>query len=252
MKRFVPLALLLTLALSAVVPGCKSGTKPQSDLDKFVAEMRKLPTEEAVPTLQGMTARPAPQSTYAKYELGNIYFRKAEAAAEEKSWNDETAKALLDSSQTWFESAVAADSTFVQAWVNLGGIWDNRADMMAPAAERQSRVNKAADMYKKALAIEPRDAKARCNLGALYMRDRKTDDAKKEFMTVLEQDPQSALAHYHLAVMFAEAKIYREAETEWKLAVKYDPDGDIGERSKANLKILDDLRKAPTPANAHP
>jgi tetratricopeptide (TPR) repeat protein len=245
MKRILPLFLLL-----ALVGGCKSGSKPQSELDKFVGEMRQLPPAEAFAKLEGMTALPAPRSTYAKYELGNIYFRKAEDAAEAKGWNDDGAKAWLDSSQTWFEMAVAADSTFVEAWVNLGGIWDNRADMMAPMTERQLRTTKAASMYQKALTIAPRDAKARCNLGALYMRDRKTEEAKKEFTTVLEQDPQSALAHYHLAVLFAEARIYREAETEWKLAVKYDPDGDIGERSKANLKILVDLQKAPTPAAA--
>jgi len=247
MNRILPLLLLL-----AVVGGCKSGSKPQSDLDKFVAEMRQLPPAEALTSLQDMTKRPAPQSTYAKYELGNIYFSRAEEEAEAKGWNDEGAKAWLDSSQTWFEAAVAADSTFVEAWVNLGGIWDNRADMMAPITERQARTAKAASMYQKALAIDPRDAKARCNLGALYMRDRKTELAKKEFTTVLEQDPESALAHYHLAVLFAEARIYGEAEVEWKLAVKYDPDGDIGERSKANLKILEDLQKAPTPATARP
>jgi tetratricopeptide (TPR) repeat protein len=247
MKRILPLFLLLALA-----GGCKSGSKPQSDLDKFVAEMRKLPPAEALSSLRSMTARPAPQSTYAKYELGNIYFKQAEDAAKDKGWNDDGAKALLDSSQTWFESAVATDSTFVEAWVNLGGIWDNRADMMAPMPERQVRTEKAASMYKKALTIDPRDAKARCNLGALYMGERKTEAAKKEFTTVLAQDPQSALAHYHLAVLFAEAQIYREAETEWKLAVKYDPDGDVGQRSKENLKILEDLQKAPTPAAAKP
>lgn len=247
MKRIVPLFLVL-----ACVGGCKSGSAPQSDLDKFVTEMRQLPPADALTTLQGMTTRPAPQSTYAKYELGNIYYKKAEDAAEAQGWNDDGAKAWLDSSQTWFEAAVAADSTFLEAWVNLGGIWDNRADMMAPMPERQSRTAKAASMYQKALSIDPTDAKARCNLGALYMRDRKTDEAKREFTTVLEQDPESALAHYHLAVLFAEARIYREAEREWKLAVKYDPEGDIGERSRANLKILEDLQKAPTPAAAKP
>jgi len=143
------------------------------------------------------------------------------------------------------------DSTFLQAWVNLGGIWDNRADMMAPMPERQARTAKAVSMYQKALSIDPRDAKARCNLGALYMRDRKTEEAKKEFTTVLDQDPQSALAHYHLAVLFAEARIYARPRLSgsWR---EIRPDGDIGERSKANLKILEDLQKAPTPAAAKP
>ena len=60
--------------------------------------------------------------------------------------------------------------------------------------------------------------------------------------------PKSALAHYNLAIMFAEAKIYREAIAEWELASKYDPDGDIGDRSRENIKIVKDLMNAPAPA----
>ena len=47
--------------------------------------------------------------------------------------------------------------------------------------------------------------------------------------------------------MFAEAKIYREAIREWELAAKYDPDGDIGERSRDNIKIVQDLANAKPP-----
>jgi hypothetical protein len=68
-----------------------------------------------------------------------------------------------------------------------------------------------------------------------------------EFQKVLEYHPQSALAHYNMAIMFAESKIYREALVEWELASKYDPDGDIGERSRENIKIVKDLMNAPTP-----
>ena len=64
---------------------------------------------------------------------------------------------------------------------------------------------------------------------------------------MLEHDPESALAHYNLAIMFAEQKIYREALREWELAAKYDPDGDIGERSRANIQIVKDLMNAPDP-----
>ena len=50
--------------------------------------------------------------------------------------------------------------------------------------------------------------------------------------------------------MFAEAKIYREAINEWELAVKNDPDGDIGERSRDNIQIVKDLMNTEVPSGA--
>jgi tetratricopeptide (TPR) repeat protein len=242
--------IVVLLALLAFTLGCKPGSKPQTDLDRFVTEMRRLPADTALDSLRVLAAR-GPSATYARYELGNRFFRMAEDTAQTRGWNDDHAKALLDSSQAWFDAAVKADSMFVQAWVNLGGVWDNRAEMMAPQPERQLRSQKALDMYKRALTIDPRNENARCNIGAVHMRERRTNEAKQEFMTVLQQNPQSAVAHYHLAVLFAEARIYREAEREWQLAAKYDHDGDIGERSRANIKILADLQKAPTPGTVN-
>ena len=62
-----------------------------------------------------------------------------------------------------------------------------------------------------------------------------------EYLAVLEHDAHSSLAHYNLAILFATQKIYREALTEFELAVKFDPDGDIGDRSRDNMKIIRDL-----------
>jgi hypothetical protein len=47
--------------------------------------------------------------------------------------------------------------------------------------------------------------------------------------------------------MFAEEKIYREAIREWEAAVAADPEGDIGARSRENIKIVNDLLNAPVP-----
>ena len=81
--------------------------------------------------------------------------------------------------------------------------------------------------------MSPNDEKARCNLGALYKRQT-PEKAMEEFLAVLDHDPKSALAHYNLAILFATQKIYSEAMRELDLAVKYDPHGDIGQRSSAN------------------
>jgi hypothetical protein len=68
---------------------------------------------------------------------------------------------------------------------------------------------------------------------------------------VLEHDPASALAPYNLAIMFAESKMYREALREWELAVKHEPESDIGQRSRENIKIVQDLMNAPDPDLGH-
>jgi tetratricopeptide (TPR) repeat protein len=140
----------------------------------------------------------------------------------------------------------------VQAYVNLGSVWDDLADQssMANFAERrlrEERLNNAEKMYRRALTFAPDDEKALCNLGALFMKRQKTSEAVTYFQKALAVNPKSALAHYNLAIAFAEAKIYREAIREWEAAAAADPKGDIGERSRANIEIVKDLLEKKVP-----
>ncbi|MDY0108926.1 MAG: hypothetical protein RBT60_03230 [Candidatus Krumholzibacteria bacterium] len=237
--------LLATGCLSAMVllAACNKENKkqPLSELDQFSAGYRALPAAAALDSFTRLSRGPLPQSTYAKYEVGNIYYAMANDTAQSRGWNDARAQALLDSAEVWLNAALAADSTFVEAYVNLGALWDDRADMPAVRAERDSRIGKARANYERALELRPQDDKARCNLGTLHKRENNLELAKKEFLTALEYNPRSALARYNLAILFATMRIYREALTEFELAVKYDPQGDIGERSRANIKIIQDL-----------
>ncbi len=239
MRRTLVITLLTTLALTSLV-ACNREV-PESELDRFIAEVESLPREAAMDTLYALVSAAPPVDSFARYELGNIHYSAAADSARARGWNDEFAKASLDSAQYWFEQAVAADSSFVEAYVNLGALWDDRADMMAVRREREERISQAQAMYQQALALRPHDEKARCNLGSLYKRQNNFDRAMQEYLTVLEHDPKSSLAHYNLAILFATQRIYREAITEFELAVKYDPDGDIGGRSRDNIKIIRDL-----------
>lgn len=245
MRRTCLILTLVACSLLLCLGACDS-EMPQSELDLFIASIEALPTEAAVDTLHVLAGGPAPAATFAKYELGNIYYGMAADSARTRGWNDEHARAFLDSAQVWFEAAVAADSSFVEAYVNLGALWDDRADMMATRKDRELRIATAKEMYEKALALKPHDEKARCNLGSLYKRQNNFERAMAEYLTVLEHDPKSALAHYNLAILFATQKIYREAIREFEMAVKYDPDGDIGERSRDNIKIIRDLMESET------
>ncbi len=240
---------VILLAVAMLV-GCQQ-EEPQSGLDRFIAQQRALPPAEYESSLRSLAQGDAPESVWAHYELGNYFYTAAGESASAHGWKEGPAPVLLDSAMIHFEQAVMVDSTFVEAYVNLGSLWDDLADQTGmQSAERRLREERLANaekMYKKALAIAPTDEKALCNLGSLYMKNRKVGEAVAQFSRALEENPHSALAHYNLAIAFAEEKIYREAILEWEAAVAADPDGDIGGRSRENIKIVQGLINASKP-----
>ncbi len=246
MYRKSVLILWVLMAVVALLTGCKEEV-PGTPLDKFVARISDLSGEALNDTLLALAAGGAPDNAYANYLLGNGVYETASDSALAVGWGDEGVVSLLEQAEEYFNKAVAQDSTFLEPMVNLGSLWDDRAEQMGSRQERDTRLAEAEKFYQLALKVDPTDEKARCNLGSLYLRQRRVQQAKNEFLTALEYDERSALAHYNLAIMFAEVKIYREAIAEWELASKYDPDGDIGERSRDNIKIVNDLMNTPVP-----
>ena len=249
MRRNMVLVLGGLLAMSSLLAGCKE-TVPETALDKFISRTSSLEGSALEDTLRALAAGGAPDNAYANYLLGNRFYDTANDSAQAVGWGDTAVNALLDSAEVYFNAAVAQDSTFLEPMVNLGSLWDDRAEQMGSRQERDARLANAKRYYELALAVDPTDEKARCNLGALYLRQRRVKEALVEFETVLAHNERSSLAHYNMAIMFAEEKIYREAIAEWELASKYDPDGDIGNRSRDNIKIVKDLMNAPDPGGA--
>jgi len=247
MRRDLISASCVLVILAALwFTGCKDGA-PQSELDQFIDRTTALEGQVLQDTLRHLAAGEPPFSVYANYMIGNGFYLEAGDSAMVSGWNTQAVNTRLDSAVVYFNKAVALDSTFIEALVNLGSLWDDRSEQMGSRAQREERAATARQYYELALKVDPTDEKARCNLGSLYLRQRKTTNALAEFQKVLEYDPESALAHYNLAIMFAEAKVYREAIAEWELAVKYDKDGDIGNRSRENIKIVTDLMNTPPP-----
>ncbi len=241
-------SLALVLAGSLLLQGCKENM-PVSELEQFLLKTGQFEGDALEDTLRTYLGQGAPNAVYANYLLGNRYYAAATDSAHVTGWSGAAAASLLDSAEIYFSHAVDLDSTFVEGLVNLGSLWDDRSEIMGSRQEQDERMARAEGYYRQALSVDPYDEKAHCNLGSLYLRQRKTQDALAEFQGVLEHDPDSALAHYNLAIMFAEAKIYREAQVEWELASKNDKDGDIGNRSRDNIKIVHDLMNAQVPAN---
>ncbi|MFN2369902.1 MAG: tetratricopeptide repeat protein [Candidatus Krumholzibacteriia bacterium] len=249
-KTTVRSALVLAALLAAVaLGGCKEQAE-LTDLERFVQRTAALEGQALEDTLRGSVAAGGNEATYASFLLGNRFYDAASDTAAALGWDAPQVPALLDSAEVHFARAVARDSSFVEALVNLGSVWDDRAEQRGSRPQRDTRLAQAERFYELALAASPHDEKARCNLGGLYLRQRRTQEALDQFQAVLDHDPTSALAHYNLAIMFAEQKIYREAMREWELAAKHDPDGDIGERSRENVRIVKDLMSAPDPSQA--
>ncbi len=246
MRRELMTGGIALMLLAGLMAGCKDGVPP-SDLENFIAQTSEFEGQALEDTLRRIAVGEAPYNSYANFALGNRFYNTANDSASAGGWTSPGAQALLDSAEVYFSLAVAQDSTFIEPMVNLGAIWDDRAETVGNREQYDERIAQANKFYSMALEIDPTDEKARCNLGSLYLRQRRTAEAMAEFKTTLEYNPESSLAHYNIAIMFAEAKIYREALKEWELASKYDPDGDIGDRSRSNIKIVQDLMNAPTP-----
>lgn len=246
MRRVMTVGIMVVMVGMVALSGCKDGT-PSTELEMFVERTGQYEGKVLEDTLRVIAAGEAPYNSFANFMLGNRFYASASDSAMYGGWGNPGARALLDTAEVYFNLAVAQDSTFIEPLVNLGSIWDDRAETISNRQQYDESLAKADMYYNLALQVDPTDEKARCNLGSLYLRQRRTSEAMEEFKKTLEYNPESALAHYNIAIMFAEAKIYQEALAEWEMASKFDPDGDIGNRSRENIKIVHDLMNAPTP-----
>lgn len=234
------------MVLLVAVAGCRDDGV-QTPLDQFIQRTETLEGSAYDDTLAALAAGTSQDAVFANYLIGNDYYISAADSAVVGGWNSIAINKELDLAEEYFSRAVALDSTFIEALVNLGSLWDDRSGQMGSRQDRDFRFAQAEKFYRLALKVDPYDEKARCNLGSMYLAQRRQADAVAEFQEVLKHKPRSALAHYHLAIMFAEAKIYKEAITEWELAAKYDSSGDIGERARENVKIIKELMNTEVP-----
>ena len=210
MNRVLVVCFIAVVLMTGMMSGCKDEV-PQTELEKFITRTSAYEGEALQDTLGQIAAGEAPYNAYANFLLGNGFYDAAADSALTNGWTNKGAQALLDTAEIYFNLAVAQDSTFIEPMVNLGSIWDDRAETMGNREQYDQRIAEADKFYNLALAVDPNDEKARCNLGSLYLRQRRNTEALAEFDKVLDINPKSSLAHYNLAIMFAEAKIYREA-----------------------------------------
>lgn len=95
--------------------------------------------------------------------------------------------------------------------------------LMGDAANESSYYQRAAQHFKTALEIEPRDDKAEFMLGAVNVIEFKMDDAKMNFERAIAMNPQNPYYHLHYGILLSRMGDSAGALREMKLAEKLDP-----------------------------
>ncbi|MBI3814895.1 MAG: tetratricopeptide repeat protein [Nitrospinae bacterium] len=78
--------------------------------------------------------------------------------------------------------------------------------------------------YKKAISLCPDFYKAHYNLGLIYKKGGKFEDAVKEFKDALRIKQDFAEAHFSLALIYDESNKFEDAAVEYQEAIKHKPD----------------------------
>ena len=102
-----------------------------------------------------------------------------------------------------------------------------------------SRFSEAIDAYEKALALEPKNADVRVDLGTCYRNTGKPDMAVKEYRKALEVNPQHMHALKNMGIVYAyDLRDSKEAVKAFEKALSIAPNDPDAERLKQEIQKL--------------
>lgn len=126
-----------------------------------------------------------------------------------------------------FQQAVAMDSTFFKAIVNLGLMYDE-----------QQMYPKAIEEFERATRLQPDNPDVWSHMGNTYYAQNDYAKATELYRKALAIDPKATHALYSFAVAFADAGLFREAVKHWQLVVQIDPQSEVGKNAAENVELV--------------
>lgn len=210
-RRFAVSAGVLASLSLPVTSSAPAGADTRPTPDEVRQRLETLSPEEQVPYLRELRSRRPGDATLIFY-LGNAYLNLSKP----------------DSAVIYYEQAVAADSIYSKAHVNLG-----------IALERLSRFEDAKTHYERAIDIDSTAVLAYCHLGHYYHTRGDLGEAVKRYQQALDIDPQSAQAHYNLGLAFADSRLFGEALREWRKVVALAPESELGRTAAENVRLIE-------------
>lgn len=113
------------------------------------------------------------------------------------------------------------------------------------------RYQAAAELYTRALAINPKDLDVRTNLAIAYKYVPKVDQAIVELKKNLETDPQHNASLYNLGFIYAfDKRDFKAAAELWKKWLALYPNAEGAEQVKEYLVQMESLPASPPDASA--
>ena len=89
--------------------------------------------------------------------------------------------------------------------------------------EAGAPIEKAIEAYRKAIELNPGAAGALVNLGTIYYRQRKYEDAESQYLKAVQVDANYPLAHYNLGNLYDEQGDLTHAEQHYTAALELNP-----------------------------
>ena len=164
---------------------------------------------EAAITAYEKAVAAEPRNAEAHFLLGTAYGRQAQQASLFKQ------ASLVKKTKAEFEKAVELDPNLLEARFALIDYYLIAPGFMGGSEEKA--VAQAAEI-KKRDALDGHRAYAR-----VYMRQKKNDLARKEYVDAVREQPQSAKAHYFLGVFLMNEKNWNGSMHEYEMALQLDP-----------------------------
>jgi tetratricopeptide (TPR) repeat protein len=214
------------------VAGVKSkyGDSTTVDFDAGRMKKQQAAAQQAAQTGQLTDDQTRGMSAEQKAQLEKKVKERSEAMKKNKALNDEfnagkTAMEAKDyaTAEQHFQKAGELDPSQIAVWTSLG---DTEAALAKtqPATQNKATYEKAAEAYKKALAIKPDDAGIYNQLGNVYGAEGKIPEATEALTKAAQLDPtMAARAYYNLGANLVNTGKSDEAASFFKKAIDADP-----------------------------
>lgn len=108
-------------------------------------------------------------------------------------------------------------------------------------AYEREQFDQAIDLFRRALALDPRNATFHCNLAVACGEKGLDYEAFTEYQQTLTLDPSNVTALVNLGYLYSEKERYEEARDCWERAIRVAPDSPEAAEARASLENLEQL-----------
>ena len=214
------------------VTGVKSkyGDSTTVDFDASRGKQQAAAAAQAAQSGQLSNDQARGMSKEQKAEMEKQLKERSESMKKNKALNDEfnAGRAAMDAkdyagAEQHFVKAGELDPSQIAIWSSLGDTYSNMAKTQPPAQNKETYL-KAADAYKKAIAIKADDAALYNQLGNVYGSAGMMPEATEALTKAAQLDPQmAAKAYYNLGANLVNTGKPEDAAGFFEKAIAADP-----------------------------